>query len=158
MSTGDYLLNHLTGIRGGHLVPSLMFFHRSSNLFGNSKPVAKYSELLPIVKPHGNIGGSFCGRFTEESNIFLRSDSIEWGPPFSCSFLNCELFTMGGLVSMAVWAKVLPLTASCLSQLSGFKYHQGYVRKMPVNWGYVVVFSGYSCFLHEVQLSSHDVV
>ena len=44
---------------------------------------------------------------------------------------------------MAVWSKALPMNARCLSPLSRFEYHQGqYVRKLPVTWGYIVVFAG----------------
>ena len=35
----------------------------------------------------------------------------------------------------AVWSKALPLTASCLSLLSGFESHPGHVRQLPVTWG-----------------------
>ena len=31
--------------------------------------------------------------------------------------------------------KALPLTASCLSPLSGFESKAGHVRKLPVTWG-----------------------
>ena len=30
-------------------------------------------------------------------------------------------------------------------------------RKLPVTWGWAVVFAGSSGFLHQVQLASHDV-
>ena len=33
---------------------------------------------------------------------------------------------------MAVWSKALPLTASCLSPLSGFVSLPGHARKLPV--------------------------
>ena len=36
---------------------------------------------------------------------------------------------------MAVWAKALPLTVSCLSPLSKFYSHAGHVRKLPVTCG-----------------------
>ena len=38
---------------------------------------------------------------------------------------------------MAVWSKVLPLTAmaSCLSPLPGFESRPGHVRKLPVTLG-----------------------
>ena len=58
---------------------------------------------------------------------------------------------------MAVWSKVLPLTASCLSLLIEFEYHSGYVRKLPVTCGGAVVFSEYSSFFHQLQLASHDL-
>ena len=31
------------------------------------------------------------------------------------------------------------------------------VRKLPVTWGKMVVFAGYSCFFHHLQLESHDL-
>ena len=58
---------------------------------------------------------------------------------------------------MALLSKALPLTASCPSPLSGFESHLGYVRKLLVTWGYVVVFAVYSGFLHLFQLASHNV-
>ena len=58
---------------------------------------------------------------------------------------------------MAVWSKALPLTDSYLSPLSGFIYCLGHVRKLPVTWGKVVVFVGYSSFLHQSQLASHNL-
>ena len=54
---------------------------------------------------------------------------------------------------MAVWSKVLPLIA--LTTV-GFESYLGHVRKLPVTWGQVVVFTRYSGFLHHVQLASHD--
>ena len=33
---------------------------------------------------------------------------------------------------ITMWSKDLPLTASCLSPLSGFESHSGYVKKLPV--------------------------
>ena len=35
----------------------------------------------------------------------------------------------------AVWSKVPPLTACCLSPLPGFESQLGHVRKLPVTWG-----------------------
>ena len=32
----------------------------------------------------------------------------------------------------------------------------GHVRKLPVTWGQLVVFSGYYGFLYHLRLSSHD--
>ena len=49
---------------------------------------------------------------------------------------------------MAVWSKVPPLTARCLSPLPVFETRPGHVRKLPVTWGWAVVFAGYSGFLH----------
>ena len=57
----------------------------------------------------------------------------------------------------AVWSKVLPLTAHCLSPLPGFESWPGHVRKLPVTWGLGVVFAGYSGFLHHIQLASHNL-
>ena len=37
-------------------------------------------------------------------------------------------------------------------------YPPGNVRKLPETWGYAVVFTGYSGFLHQLQLASHDAV
>ena len=34
----------------------------------------------------------------------------------------------------------------------------GHVRKLPVTCFYVVVFARYCCFLHHLQLASHDLV
>ena len=58
---------------------------------------------------------------------------------------------------MAVWSKAPPLTAHCLSPLPGFKSRPGHVRKLPVTWGWAVVFAGYSGFLHYLQLASHEL-
>ena len=41
----------------------------------------------------------------------------------------------GGGALMAVWSKVLPLTASCPSTLPGFESLPGQVRKLPMTWG-----------------------
>ena len=35
--------------------------------------------------------------------------------------------------------------------------HPGHVRKLPVAWGKAVVFTGYSGFLHQLQLASHNL-
>ena len=58
---------------------------------------------------------------------------------------------------MAVWSKVLPLTASYLSPLSGFESHPRHVVKLPVTWGKALVFARYSDFLYQLQLASHDL-
>ena len=58
---------------------------------------------------------------------------------------------------MNVWSKALPLTASCPSPLSGFEYNPGHIRKLPVTWGYGVVFTKYSCFLHQLKLASRNM-
>ena len=47
-----------------------------------------------------------------------------------------------------MWSKELPLTASCLSPLSGFESRPGQVRKLPGTWRQVVVFARYSVFLN----------
>ena len=57
---------------------------------------------------------------------------------------------------MAVWSKILQLTASCLSPLPGFEPQSGQVRKLPVTWGKAVVFTKYFGFLHYLQLANHD--
>ena len=46
------------------------------------------------------------------------------------------------LYIMAMWPKALPMTARRLSPLSGFEFHLGHVRKMPVTWGKPVFFAG----------------
>ena len=59
---------------------------------------------------------------------------------------------------MADWSKVLTLTAGCLSQLPGFDFCSGQVRKFPVTWGLAMVFLGTcACFLHHLELASQDV-
>ena len=56
-----------------------------------------------------------------------------------------------------MWSKALPLTASCLSPMPGFESLPGQVRKLPVTQGQMVVFAaGYSVFLYQLQLASHD--
>ena len=45
---------------------------------------------------------------------------------------------------MAGSSKALPLTASCLSPVPRFEIRAGQVRTLPVTWGSVVVFTGYS--------------
>ena len=57
---------------------------------------------------------------------------------------------------MAVWPKEL-LNASCLSLLPGFKSGLGQVRKLPVTCGSMVIFTGYSGFIHQLQLASCDL-
>ena len=52
--------------------------------------------------------------------------------------------------------KALPLTASCLSPLPGFESEPGHVRNLPITWDEAVFFAGYSGFLHQLQLASHD--
>ena len=58
---------------------------------------------------------------------------------------------------MAVWSRMLPLTARCLSPLPGYQSQPGHVRKFPVTYGLAVVFAGYSGFLHQLLLASHDL-
>ena len=58
---------------------------------------------------------------------------------------------------MAVWSKAPPLTARCLSPLPGFEIRPGHVGKLPLTWGLGVVFAGYSGFLHNLQLASHEL-
>ena len=58
---------------------------------------------------------------------------------------------------MAMWSKALPLTDSCLSPLPMFEFRSGQVRKLPVTWGKMVVFAGYSSFLHKFRLASQDL-
>ena len=64
---------------------------------------------------------------------------------------------MDGPALTAVWSKAPPLTARCLSPLPGFESRPGHVRKLPVTWGWAVVFAGYSGFLHYLQLASHEL-
>ena len=49
--------------------------------------------------------------------------------------LNLNHSDGAGPALMAMWYKALPLTASCLPLLSGFKSQPGYVRKLPVTCG-----------------------
>ena len=58
---------------------------------------------------------------------------------------------------MAMWCKALPLIASCLSPLRGFEFHPRHAKKLPLTWGLAVVYAGYSGFLHQLQLASHDL-
>ena len=39
----------------------------------------------------------------------------------------------------------------------GFESRPGHVRMLPVTWGCAVVFAGYSGFLHQLQLASHEL-
>ena len=57
-----------------------------------------------------------------------------------------------GLALRARRSKALPLTASYLSPLPGFKSWSRHVRKLPVNLGKVVVFASYSSFLYQFKL------
>ena len=57
------------------------------------------------------------------------------------SVLGEGAFSKSGPAPMSVWSKALPLTASWLSTLPGFKSCPGYVRKLPVNWGQAMVFT-----------------
>ena len=41
------------------------------------------------------------------------------------------LNSLGGPALMAMWSKAMPLTASCLSDVSGFESHRDHVRKLP---------------------------
>ena len=61
----------------------------------------------------------------------------------------------GGPAPTAVWSKAHPLTACCLSLLSGFESWPGNVRKLPVTCSKAVVLAGYSGFLRYLQLASH---
>ena len=61
-----------------------------------------------------------------------------------------------GPALMAMWSKVLSLTASCLSPLSGFESHPRHVTKLPATLVLAVLFGGYSGFLHQLQMVSHD--
>ena len=58
---------------------------------------------------------------------------------------------------MALWSKAPPLSACCLSPLPGLESRPGHVRKLPVTWGWAVIFAGYSGFLHYLQLASHEL-
>ena len=49
--------------------------------------------------------------------------------------LNLHHSDGAGPALMAVWYKALPLTASCLLPLSGFKSQLEYVRRLPVTCG-----------------------
>ena len=57
---------------------------------------------------------------------------------------------------MAACSKALPLTASCLSPLPGLESRLGQVRMLPATWGWAVVFTRYSGFLHQLKLAGHD--
>ena len=54
---------------------------------------------------------------------------------------------------MASLSKVLPLTASCLSPLPGSNPGQRF-QKAASDFG---LGAGYSSFLHQLQLASHDL-
>ena len=57
---------------------------------------------------------------------------------------------------MAVWSKVLLLTASYLSPLPGFKPLPGHVGKLPVTWGQAMAFTQVSGTPNN-WLISHDL-
>ena len=59
---------------------------------------------------------------------------------------------------MAEWSKAPSLTACCLSPLPRLESRPGHVRKLPVTWCWAVVFTGYSGFLHYLQLASQELV
>ena len=60
---------------------------------------------------------------------------------------------------MAAWSKAPPQTARHLAPLPGFESRLGHVGKLPVTWGWVVVFVGYrySGFLHYLQLAYNEL-
>ena len=61
---------------------------------------------------------------------------------------------ISGPALMAVCSKVLPLTDSYSSPLSGFEPRLGRLRKVPVTWGWAVVFARCPGFLQQLQLAS----
>ena len=66
---------------------------------------------------------------------------------------------MPGPALIVVWSKALPLTPSCLSLLSGLESQPEHdMRKLPVTWCKAVVSAGYSGFLQQLQLASHELV
>ena len=62
-----------------------------------------------------------------------------------------------GLALLAVWSKVLPLSARCFSPLFGFESRPGHVRELPVTWGKAVVFAEHFGFLQQLQWASNDL-
>ena len=91
--------------------------------------------------------------------LFLKSQEARLYEYFLADSLLCIFFWqyLLNIVIVNILSLVLPLTACCLSPLPGFESRPGYVRKLPVTWGKVVVFAGYSGFLHYVQLASHEL-
>ena len=71
--------------------------------------------------------------------------------------VNIRFIAFTNMADRDRWSKALPLTACYLLPLPGFESRPGQVRKLPVTWGLVVVFSGSSSFLHLLQLASHDL-
>ena len=71
--------------------------------------------------------------------------------------LKCIYSNRSGPTLTAVWSKAPPLIARCLSPLPGFESQPGHVGKLLVTWGQAVVFTGYSGFLHYLQLASHEL-
>ena len=53
---------------------------------------------------------------------------------------------------MTLWSKALPLIARCPSPLTRYESKQGYVRRLPVARGLVVVFAVYSDFIYNLQV------
>ena len=66
----------------------------------------------------------------------------------------CSLLNINGIC----FAIVSFQSYLCLhSLLPGFESRPGHVGKLPVTRSYVVVFAGYSGFLHYLQLASHEL-
>ena len=45
-----------------------------------------------------------------------------------------------------------------MSELVCLNGYQGHVKKVPLTWGYALVFTTYSWLLHQLQLASHDEI
>ena len=83
-------------------------------------------------------------------NITLQKGKLNTPPKFVGGIIHVKKtllerirysLNIGGPALMAQWSKTLPLTATCLSPLSGFESHPGHVRKLPVTYGVMGWFS-----------------
>ena len=63
----------------------------------------------------------------------LQEDVLKFGSVYDP--VQELFFDIEGPALMAVWSKVSPVTACCLSPLPGFESRPGHVRKLPVTWG-----------------------
>ena len=82
-----------------------------------------------------------------EEYIVKLKQQVRNFSPFKSKSVSCETVFLYSLALLAESSKTLPLP--------GFESPLGHVRKLSVTWDWVVVFAGYSSFLHHLRLASH---
>ena len=108
-------------------------------------------------------------RYNTEANIseikneFCEEENGPFRKPRRCThrewkqamFPDSFLATAWWLCGLRHCHWLLAVSHHCLGLHCGWGAH---VRiKLPVTWGYVVAFGGYSGFLHQLQLASHEL-